>query len=324
MFKRLIAKGILVCGLVIIVVLCIVLFYVSYKVKKDLENNLNQVFSDSTHYSDQISDKIPKAFLIKPFKCSGIMSFKCSSNLELKTHDEVLAKLDNFSIIVEQIRMDSVVIKTDSKIVFSSSFYSDYPAMLKLLPHYFKINLKRSVLDRKRGVILDKVDFELDSDATSLKLGTQYELESKKFINRNAIQSIQISKDLYDGQIDLDDKIGIHKISAYLRSKQLKTAMMQLMQEKKIIKDNNESDYESKIDESFVTIGFLAGMMGPKGYILQTNQLLKGLSELLKDQVKELSLEINSQEGSFKRWSVRELENLDLESYYDVRVESQK
>lgn len=260
-------------GAGVIVALFLLVFYVSLKVKNELQNNLDRYAFHFNQRSEEMISAIGGMngvnrgqVKLNPFVCKGFLSYECVSKLTVDYDKNNGFSIDHLVVSFQEIRTNSMKMGLSGKVVFDNN---ESEARSELIPQNFKIINSFVVRDRRSGEIENEVALNFNAPKLDGNLQADYKIRNAKLANKNIIKAIQIILAENGDLASLDLEYMIRQFKLSLNGDVQESIFASMRRENGIL---TKKDFDTRID-SFTQI---------------FNQLLPGLGVSYIDNLEGL------------------------------------
>ncbi len=272
-------------GAGVIAILFLLVFYVSSKVKSELEHNLNgYVHYFNQYYTDVLHDinMNDAEAKLAPFVCKGIVNYDCKTSLDVildkQTQDGF--KVKDLNLSFSDIRTNSMKIGLSGVIENANTLETESA----IVPKNFALSSVLKIIDRQKGQMENATVLKFQSNAMKAKIEAGYGIRDLSLANKNIIKVIQTILAESGGLTNLDLEFMIKNFALKLEGKNIREVFAN------ILKAQNDLEYDKKVDSMIWLVG---GMLPSFGFRDSTN------ISALQTTATQLSKFLKSQDDNF-------------------------
>lgn len=268
-------------GAAVIAILFLLVFYVSSKVKSELEHNLNgyvhyfnQQYTDMLHHANRNDAEVKLAY----FVCKGMVNYDCKTSL-----DVILDKQTQGGFKVKDLNLSFSDIRTNSMKIGLSGVIENVNTLeteSAIVPKNFALSSVLKIIDRQKGQMENATVLKFQSNAMKAKIEAGYGMRDLSLANKNIIKVIQTILAESGGLSNLDLEFMIKNFALKLEGKNIREVFAN------ILKAQNDLEYDKKVDSMIWLVG---GMLPSFGFrdsanISALQTMATQLSKFLKSQ----------------------------------------
>ena len=296
------ARKIVLFGAVIIAILLIVLYFASRKMLQEVESRLNQgmEFARIQVKEAQSSQYGIQSFDYTPFKCSGLMDYKCKS-------EKITIYMDDFttshhdiheSIRLHNFTLSSEDIKSKNHLSFRVKTDIEYPTMNKFFGDSTKEPLIAFFNHSADSLLPNQLECEQDYLYISQMFSTN--IESVNVFTPNA-ERTHIIGILYDIAMAMNgdsnkEELQAQNIPHELLSLKFNIQPKQSFKDFLAANDKLTSEQKKTLETQFEANLSLMKLIGTPflaSYIGTNSQtLIQGVSDIMQNKSKELDIQL--------------------------------
>ncbi len=314
-------RKLVIFGAIVIVILFVALYFIIQKMLNEIEYKINSGMESARLQIERTrnNDYGIKKLEYAPFKCSGIIDYKCKTNsISLYMNDQIdnnkiyeSIKLTNLTIYGEDIKSSdhlSFKIETDINYPEVDKFFGD--SKQDVLIAFFNKSIN-SILPNKLSCNQDYLYTQNENiKQNNILANTKCNFESKIFITdfetKNVLET-EIDKPhilniLYDIAMIISGNSTNNQLNSQNISHKLDFAKISLTKKQTFddfLTNQNEISKEQKIIlksnlEGYIKLMQIVGTPILKSYLGQNGAIImQGVLDLIKDKNKQFGLEIN-------------------------------